>query len=120
MGNGKTKYACGKCDGKGNLFFWGHIDNGKCFACMGAGWVEGQSYTARQTARMNASYTIGALDEAAQEGVNNPTWVTHMCKRAAGHMLAMQDRDYARKLLARLPRAMQSEIIAIGRELKGN
>jgi hypothetical protein len=120
MGNSKTKYACGKCDGAGRIEAFGHYDNGKCFACMGAGWVEGRSYSAMQVARMNAGHTVGALEDAIAENVNNLSWVTHMCKRAAGDMLAMQDREYARKLLARLPQAMQAEIIAAGRALKGN
>jgi hypothetical protein len=36
----KTQTAtCGKCDGKGYLNAFGHIDNGKCYGCMGAGTV---------------------------------------------------------------------------------
>lgn len=109
---------CGKCDGSGKIEAFGHYDNGKCFACMGAGTVSGRSYTALQVARLNAGHAVGALEEAVEEGCQNAEWLTHMCKRAAEHMLAMQDRAYAIKLMGRLPNALQVEIAAAGRALK--
>lgn len=30
---------CGRCDGKGHIRGFCHIDNGKCFACHGAGII---------------------------------------------------------------------------------
>jgi hypothetical protein len=32
--------TCYKCDGHGSLAHYGHIANGKCFACWGAGTIE--------------------------------------------------------------------------------
>ncbi len=35
-----TKTVCNKCNGEKIIRAFMHIDNGRCFTCMGAGWVE--------------------------------------------------------------------------------
>ena len=37
-----TTFPCYKCNGKGFLSFCAHIDNGRCFACGGAGKLSGK------------------------------------------------------------------------------
>lgn len=36
---------CWKCDGKGNLPHFNHIENGRCFACQGSGKCSIRQYT---------------------------------------------------------------------------
>lgn len=36
----KAPVRCGRCGGKGFLFEYTHIDNGKCWGCLGAGVVD--------------------------------------------------------------------------------
>jgi hypothetical protein len=36
---------CWKCDGKGNLPHFSHIENGRCFACQGSGKCSIRQYT---------------------------------------------------------------------------
>jgi len=116
MSNAMKTVSCPKCSGSGQIEAFGHYAQGRCFDCGGAGWLEASKLTrsAKQIAQTLAWHTIGALEEAAADGVNNPTWITHMCKRAAKDMLAMQNTEIARKMLARVP-TYRAEIIALGR-----
>lgn len=114
MSNTVKTFECGKCSGTGRIEAFGHYDNGKCYGCMGAGTVEGLNVSDQTAATARAWHTISSLEDAVTEGVNNPTWITHMCKRAAKDMLAMQDTQTARKMLARVP-TLRAEIIAVGR-----
>jgi DnaJ-class molecular chaperone len=114
-----VRVKCGKCDGKGKLFWLGHIDNGKCFACMGAGTLSARSVTAVQAARLNASCALSALAESGDRILTaNRSWALHMAKRAAADMLIVADTAWARRELAHLPVGLRAEVIAAGRALK--
>lgn len=119
MGSKKT-VKCGKCDGRGKLHWLGHIDNGKCYACQGAGVLEVTARSVRDEAKLQANYAIGSLEEAgASVLVSNPTWVQHIARRAAAAMLTAADTDWSRKALARLPAELRSAVIAEGWTLRG-
>ena len=121
-----TTAACGKCDGKGTLWFWGHRDAGRCYACGGAGQVAARSLTAVQHARLNAAHTLGLFTDYDYCGqlvtravwARNPVYWAAMAKRAAEWLLAVADTAWSRKQLARLDPYARAEIIRIGRELR--
>jgi hypothetical protein len=121
-----TTAACGKCDGRGTLWFWGHRDNGRCYACAGSGQVTAQSRTVVQLARLQAAHTLATFADADYCGevvtravwARNPVYWAAMAKRAAECLLVVADTAWARKQLARLDPYARAEIIRIGRELK--
>jgi len=121
-----TTAACGKCDGKGTLWFWSHRENGRCYSCGGAGQVAVQSRTAVQQARLQAAHTLSTFTDYDYCGqlvtrsvwARNPTYWTAMATRAAQHMLIVADTAWSRAQLARLDPYARAEIIRIGRELK--
>ena len=123
-----TTAACGKCDGKGSLWWWSHRENGRCYACLGAGQVAAGSLTAVQHARLNAAHTLGLFTDYDYCGklvtravwARNPTYWTAMATRAATWLLAVADTAWSRKQLARLDPYARAEIIRIGRELKAS
>lgn len=117
--NKTVSVECGKCEGKGNLWFWGHRDNGVCYQCKGTGKVSGQSMTARQQARLQASCDLDSLAECGDRVLTvNPSYAKHMVRRAAQNMLAAADTQWARSMLAGLPVGIRAAVIAAGFELK--
>lgn len=60
-----TLHTCGKCDGKGKIDAFSHIENGKCFWCGGTGKVEAQPEDVVSSALANARWLASdALDGA--------------------------------------------------------
>lgn len=115
----KINVACGKCDGKGKLWFYGHIDSGKCFACMGAGTVRVQSVSVRNAARFRASVALDSLTECGDRILTaNAPWALSMARRAAADMLIVADTAWSRRMLATMPIGLRAAVIAAGRELK--
>ena len=49
------KYICQKCKGTGHLVDYDHIQNGKCFACNGLGYITEESGI--------KSYRISGIDK---------------------------------------------------------
>lgn len=62
--------TCGKCDGLGKIWAFGHVDNGKCFWCHGSGKLtfKGAAPTAIDTARQRASWEFHIVAEAVANG----------------------------------------------------
>jgi len=111
--------VCGKCDGKGKLFWLGHVENGKCFACAGSGTVSAQSVSVRNAARFRAAVTVDSLIEAGDRVLtSNPGWARQQVRRAAADMLIVADTVWARRVLADMPSGLRAAVIAVGRELK--
>jgi hypothetical protein len=123
---GKTQtvnVTCGKCDGKGQLFWLGHIENGRCFACGGVGTVKCQPVTVQNAAKCAASYDLAAL---TQDDYGQPLtdidytsdWAANMINRAAKNMLVASDTAWSRKHLDSCPAELRALLIAAGRSLK--
>ena len=114
-----VQVKCTKCDGKGKLWFYSHLDNGVCYACKGAGTVSGESVTARQAARFRAACGLDSLTEAGDRMIAvNPKWTQHTVRRVAADMLIVADTVWARRMLATVPSGLRAMLIAAGRELK--
>jgi DnaJ-class molecular chaperone len=115
----KQNVKCGKCDGSGKLSWAGHIDNGKCYACMGSGTVSANKISERNAAKIRANIDLGSLCEAGERILDvNQKWALHMCRRAAGEMLIAADTEWSRRQLATVPNRLRAAIIEAGRELK--
>lgn len=115
----KINVTCGKCEGKGKLWFYGHIDSGKCFACSGSGSVRVNSVSVRNAARFRASVALDNLSEAGDRILTaNAPWALSQARRAAEDMLIVADTAWARRMLATLPTGLRAEVIAAGRALK--
>jgi hypothetical protein len=121
------RIECGKCEGRGRLWWWGHRDQGVCYWCKGTGELgRAVPRAARDIARMQAAHTLDAFVDYDYAGARvtrgiwdrNPTYWAAMARRAAGYMLTVADTAWARKQLAQLDPWVQAQIIAAGRELK--
>lgn len=65
LGTDKVPSTCGRCGGKGYFNCYGHIYNGRCFQCGGAGQVPTNVSTVRRHARTDAFATEYADELAA-------------------------------------------------------
>jgi hypothetical protein len=114
-----VEMVCGKCDGAGKLIGFMHIENGKCFSCMGAGTVSVQPLSVRKAAMVQAACTLESLSEDGDRILDtNAPWAQHMARRAAVDMLIAADTTWARRQLANLPAGIRAAVIAAGREMK--
>lgn len=65
IGTDKVPSTCGRCGGSGYFQCYGHIYNGRCFLCGGAGTVPTNVSTVRKHARTDAFATEYADELAA-------------------------------------------------------
>lgn len=121
----KTRLVnCPKCSGSGNLTAFGHIASGRCFTCGGAGKLETNQMpvSALKQLKIDADFRASWLsDSHAESGeILDNAWSVSVCEKIAADLLAIQDTAWSRKLLAALPAAYSSRIIAHGKALRAS
>jgi len=124
--------TCGKCDGKGKIWAFGHIENGDCFWCHGSGKLNfrGAAPTAIESAREHASYGFGTVAMAVRDGNLDRArfYARHVAENLfiAGTSNALTilngtayDHDTDERLPLSVCRAAAKIIVDVGKEMAG-
>lgn len=106
---------CGKCDGKGSITGFDHIENGRCFVCQGTGTVTAKNRTAREIALQGVMNSLSPFqDEMCQPvRVEDNDYYRFYAGRAARafKMYATYDSADARRILRTLHSTAQHLIV---------
>jgi hypothetical protein len=118
--NAARTIKCPKCDGRGRIEGFSHIETGKCFGCGGAKVIEvtHAPLSVRKRLVSVAVYELEAcLEEARDYGDVSPNTLA----RVARALLNLCDTEKARELLANVARrggpGLRRQIIETGREV---
>lgn len=104
---------CGKCDGRGVLTAFAHLDNGRCYACKGAGTVTVSKAPMTAAKKRDLDAEIMWFIEAGT--VNNGT-----AYEIANRLRRLQCTESALSYLDSMKPAMRAAVIAKGRDLRDN
>ena len=101
-GTKRTKMCkCGKCDGRGYIQAFAHIDNGRCFWCGGTGMLKAPHEDQIKLAMSNARWHVASAFESFG---TRPDWSTGTYAAQCAEQLHKVGTENARVILGEIER----------------
>jgi hypothetical protein len=109
--NSSKQTTCGKCDGLGIIRAFAHLDNGRCYACQGAGTLELSAAPMSAARKADLDGEIMSYIEFANTDNSTAYELAH-------RLLRLRDSGAARSYLDAMTPAQRRVVVAKGFEIR--